>query len=211
MNKNLADITLVVDRSGSMGECKVEAEKGINAFIAEQKELPGEALFSILQFDNTSEWVFQGKPVKEVGHYKLEPRGMTALLDAVGRAIKSTGQRLEAMPEADRPGLVIIAIVTDGLENISSEFTRDNIRKMIELQTNTYNWKFTYLGANQDAFAEAGSIGIPMGGAATYTTSNSTLMYTAMGSQISTMRCMASSGKDASFEYTEEDRKNINT
>ena len=88
------------------------------------------------------------------------PRGSTALLDAVGRAINETGDRLAKTPEQDRPGLVVFVIVTDGQENSSKEFSKARIKEMIDEQQKKYNWQFTFLGANQDAFAEAGGIGI---------------------------------------------------
>ena len=66
------------------------------------------------------------------------PRGSTALLDAVGRAINETGDRLAKMAEPDRPGLVIFVIVTDGEENASREFSKATIKEMIERQQTKY-------------------------------------------------------------------------
>lgn len=209
MNKNLTDITLVVDRSGSMDQVKDEANKGIAAFIAEQKSAPGEALFSLLQFDTTPEWVYQGKPIQEVKEYRLDPRGMTALLDSIGKAINNTGNRLSAMPEDERPGLVIIAIITDGLENASQEFTKARIKEMIEHQQSKYNWQFIYLGANQDAFAEAYSIGIDSQSTAQYTMNNTEGVYFTMSSTISSARDAYASGKDAKVEFSDEDRESL--
>ena len=93
---------------------------------------------------------------------------MTALLDAVGRAINETGERLAKLDEKDRPGLVVFVVMTDGLENSSSEFTKPQIKEMIERQQRQYQWHFTFLGANQDAFAEAAAMGIDPCGAADY-------------------------------------------
>src|SRR5574340_126203 len=132
MRNDLTDVTLVIDRSGSMSACVQEAEQGINHFIEEQKH--GEGLLSLVQFDSFAEVVHRGVPIKDVPYYKLYPRGMTALLDAVGRAITDTGARLAAMPEQDRPGLVVFVIVTDGQENISHLFTKARIKEMIEHQ-----------------------------------------------------------------------------
>ena len=97
---------------------------------------------------------------------------MTALLDAVGRAINETGERLAKMNEQDRPGLVIFVIMTDGLENSSREFTKSQVKEMIEEQQSKYNWHFTFLGADQDAFAEAGGLGIAAAGAAQFSKGN---------------------------------------
>ena len=98
----------------------------------------------------------------------LVPRGSTALLDAVGRAINETGERLAKMNEEDRPGLVVFVVMTDGEENSSQEFSKDQIKQMITHQQDTYGWHFTFLGANQDAFAEAGALGIHAAGVANF-------------------------------------------
>ncbi len=134
MRSDLTDITLVVDRSGSMQEIQSDAEGGVNAFIEKQAEEPGEALLTLVQFDTEYEFVHKGVPIEKVPKYELAPRGMTALLDAVGRAINETGERLAKMPEPDRPGLVIFVIMTDGMENSSKEFTKSQIKEMIEEQ-----------------------------------------------------------------------------
>lgn len=207
MNKNLTDITIIVDRSGSMETIRTDAEGGINTFIEDQKKLPGEANFSLLQFDTISDWVHSGVPIKDVPKYTLEPRGMTALLDAVGTVINATGERLGKMPEADRPGLVIIVIVTDGHENSSQEFSRETIKKMIEHQTNAYNWKFTYLGANQDAFAEAGAIGITKDAAVNYTPNNAFALYACASQTVGAMRNGVANGEEVDFTYTAADRE----
>ena len=91
MRNDLTDLILVVDRSGSMAGCRTDAEEGVNAFIARQKDAPGECLLSLVQFDTLYEFVYRAEPIKNVGAYNLVPRGSTALLDAVGNAIAETG------------------------------------------------------------------------------------------------------------------------
>src|SRR5256885_1489485 len=113
MRNDLTDITVVMDRSGSMNSCRSDAEGGLNAFIKEQKELPGEALFTLVQFDTEYEVVHKAKPIKDVPKCILTPRGGTALLDALGRTIHQTGDRLLAFPEHQRPALVCFVIITD--------------------------------------------------------------------------------------------------
>ena len=88
------------------------------------------------------------------------PAGMTALLDAVGRTIDAVGQRLSDTPEAERPGKVIVAILTDGLENASKDYSRGKVSEMIQHQRDVYKWEFIFLAANQDAIASARSISI---------------------------------------------------
>lgn len=205
MRSDLTDITLVVDRSGSMGSIREDAEGGVNAFIEEQKRADGEAVLTLVQFDTEYEFLHRGVPINEVEPYKLAPRGMTALLDAVGRAINETGGRLAAMPEEQRPGLVIFVIVTDGLENSSSEFTRDQIREMIQHQQEKYNWQFTFLGADQDAFAEAGAMGIDSAGVASFSKSKVNEAYLATASKVKRMRKQAAEGMPVWNQFAPEE------
>jgi hypothetical protein len=88
------------------------------------------------------------------------PRGMTALLDAVGRTIDDVGARLAATPEAERPAKVIVAILTDGQENASRDYTFAKVSAMIKHQQEKYSWEFLFLAANQDAIAAAGALSI---------------------------------------------------
>ncbi len=206
MKPSITDITLVVDRSGSMEQRREDAEGGVNAFVRNQATEPGEANLTLVQFDTEYEFIHQGIPIREAPEYRLEPRGMTALLDAVGRAINETGIRLNALPEADRPGLVIFVITTDGLENSSKEFTKAQIKEMIEHQQNKYGWHFTFLGANQDAFAEAGAMGMRPGAAADYAMHKVGAAYEMTSRKISRMRSQHRSGQEVKDEFTDEER-----
>ena len=209
MRNDLTDVTLIVDRSGSMASCQKEAENGVNHFIDEQKKQAGECLFSLVQFDTEYEFIHNGVPIKDVPKYTLVPRGMTALLDAIGRAINEAGCRLAAMPEDQRPGLVVFVIVTDGQENSSHEFKRAQIKEMIERQQSTYSWQFTFLGANQDAFAEAGALGIVANAAAGYTPTNSKIAFASAASNVTQMRAARAGGQSVNCAYTDEERTSM--
>ena len=209
MRTDLTDITLVVDRSGSMSTVREDAEGGVNTFIESQAKEAGEALLTLVQFDTDYEFVHKGVPLKDLPKYQLHPRGMTALLDAVGRAINETGERLAAMNEPDRPGLVIFVVMTDGLENSSREFTKTQLKAMIEQQQRDYNWHFTFLGANQDAFSEAGGIGIGAEGAANYAVGKERAAYAATMSKVGRMRAQALAGQEVDNAFTVEERERM--
>jgi hypothetical protein len=155
-------IAVVMDRSGSMSSIQSEAEGALRTFVTEQKEQPGRATLTLARFDDRydithdMEWLGEVDPAS----IKLEPRGMTALLDAIGRTITFLGKRLSDLPEETRPGKVLFCIVTDGHENASREWTRDKVFEAIKRQTDDYQWEFLFLAATQDAIGVAHSYGI---------------------------------------------------
>ncbi|MCP9275192.1 vWA domain-containing protein [Mycolicibacterium arenosum] len=144
-------IAALLDRSGSMESIKSDSEGGFNALIADQRTEPGEARVTLAQFDTEYEVVYANRPIADVGPLVLQPRGMTALLDSVGRLITDVGAELSALPEEERPGKVIVVVVTDGMENSSTEWTVDAVKKVIKRQQDEYAWEFIFLGANMDA------------------------------------------------------------
>ena len=162
-----------------------------------------------MQFDTEYEFVQNGSPIADVGPYQLKPRGSTALLDAVGRAINETGRRLNDMDEADRPGLVVFVIVTDGQENSSCEFSLAKIREMIEHQQSVYKWQFSFLAANQDAFAEGAAMGIAHDGIAAFAPAKVRGTYQVTADKISRMKQAVREGRTVDNRYTDEERDAI--
>jgi uncharacterized protein YegL len=209
MRNDLTDLTLVLDRSGSMRECLEQAQAGLDAFVAKQQEAPGECNFTVVQFDDVYEFVCKAKPVKEVTKHVIMPRGWTALLDAVGKAIAETGERIGNMAEADRPGLVVFVILTDGKENVSKEYTKSKIKEMIQHQIEVYKWQFTFLGADQDAFAEAGAMGIPTAAVGNYQKTSGALAFAVAGDNVNRMRAATSKGLAPDNRYTDEEHKRM--
>lgn len=209
MRDDLTDITLVIDRSGSMESIRGDAEGGVNALIADQANQPGQALLTLVEFDTDYRFVHVGAPIGSVPRYQLVPRGMTALLDAVGRAINETGARLAAIPEPERPGLVIFVVMTDGHENASKEFTKDRVRAMIEDHQSTYNWQFTFLGADASAFDEARSLGLADGTAARYDKEKVGTAYRRMSDKMSRMRGQQAAQEPVVNAFTDEERDDM--
>lgn len=163
MNNNLTEIVCIIDRSGSMASITNDAIGGFNTFLAEQKKLPGEARLTLVLFDHEYLVPVDNQPldkVEELTASTYVPRGSTALMDAIGRAITTVGERLAKTEEAQRPGQVVVVILTDGFENASQEYTRTRVAEMIQHQQEKYNWRFVYLGVNVDAFKEASSLNI---------------------------------------------------
>ena len=163
MKKGLTELVMILDRSGSMQGLEKDTIGGFNSMIEKQKKEDGEAYVSVVLFDDVSEVLYD-----RVGIGKVEPmtdrqyyvRGCTALLDAVGRAIRHIGNVHKYARPEDVPEKTLFIITTDGMENASSEFSYDMGRRMIERQKERYHWEFLFLGANIDAVREAGRFGI---------------------------------------------------
>lgn len=164
MQHDLTEIAYVLDRSGSMQSLASDAIGGFNAFISSQKQVEGRASFTLVLFDHEYQVVHKNLDIQQVPDLDARtyvPRGQTALLDALGRTIDDLGTYLAAMPEAQRPGKVIVAIFTDGLENASRVYTTERLADTIKHQQEKYGWEFLFLAANQDAIASASQIAIP--------------------------------------------------
>lgn len=171
MNKSYAEIAFVLDRSGSMGSCQQAAIDGFNRFLAEQQQTEGLAKLTLVLFDDEYLVPVRSVPVQEVLPLNSDtyvPRNTTALLDAIGRTIEELGQALATLPAKDRPAQVIVAILTDGLENASTRYSWKDVAARIKHQTEAYKWTFLFLGANQDAIATAAQLHIAAGNSATY-------------------------------------------
>ena len=164
MKANFSEIVSIIDRSGSMESLRSDAVGGMNAFIETQKAVPGEANFTLIFFNHGYQVIHDAQPlhaVQPIAEADYVPQGMTALLDAVGRAIDDLGNRLAQTPEDQRPENVIIAILTDGLENSSKDYSRAKVAAMIKHQQEAYSWEFQFLGVEIDAFGEGQSLNIP--------------------------------------------------
>jgi hypothetical protein len=194
-NPNLTHIYFLLDRSGSMESIRLDTEGGFDAFIREQQQTPGECRVTLAQFDTEYEEVYRDRPVGEVPPLHLQPRGMTALLDSIGRLVGEAGARLAALPEDERPGIVIVGIMTDGHENSSRELSHPQVKAMIERQTKEYGWQFLYLGADQDAIEVGASIGVPKEHAMTYSRGRVDAMMTATSANIRAYRTARASGR----------------
>lgn len=169
--QDLTDITFVLDRSGSMASVKLPTIQSFNNFLQSQKHGDGAARMSLIQFDDRYEVNYTGRTLfwaRQLNTRSYQPRGSTALLDAIGRSIVSTGARLAAMPEHERPGTVLFVTLTDGQENASREFTLERINHLIAEHQEKYSWQFIFLGANQDAIASAARLGIGANQALTF-------------------------------------------
>jgi hypothetical protein len=170
MRKNFTDITIVLDRSGSMEAVADDTIGGFNRFLLDQKQAPGDGVFTLVQFDHEYEFVHRAAPlagVQPLTRKTFVPRGHTALLDAIGRTLNDTFERLSKTDESQLPDSVIFVILTDGHENASREFSRETVFRQIS-QRREQGWNFVFLGANQDAIESGAGLGINAGSSLSY-------------------------------------------
>ena len=209
MKENYTHITVILDRSGSMGPIREDTIGGFNTFLGARKAEPGEATFTLVQFDSRDPYeVIHGfKPIADVPPLDLEtfvPRGGTPLLDAIGRGINDLEHSIRGLAEAERPSKVIFAISTDGLENASCEFKKDQIEKMIRQRSEENDWKFVFLSAELAAVQEARSLGIAHGSSMRFRKSakGTAEAWAALSAQVGDYR----SGRKRQIGFAQEDR-----
>ena len=135
MKNKTTEIIFLLDRSGSMEGLEKDTIGGYNSFVKRQAE-EGETRITTILFDDRYEILHSSQNARDV---KLTPddyytRGSTALLDAIGRSITEANARLAATAEKNKPGKVIMVITTDGLENASTDYSYNQIQKMIKTQ-----------------------------------------------------------------------------
>lgn len=198
MKNNDTDITIVLDRSGSMESIRTDTIGGFNRFLADQQAIPGNCKITLNQFDDQFDTVIDAKPIAQAEPLTAKtfvPRGSTALLDAIGRSMAATGRRLAKDPV----GKVVFLIITDGQENSSREFTHGQIKAQIEHQQKKYSWEFVYIGANQDAFAVGTAMGMNAGSVITYNcgTGSMRTVYATMSTNMADLRSLKK--QDMSF------------
>jgi len=165
MKTDYTHIMVILDRSGSMASIRDDTVGGFNTFVKDQKAEPGTATLTFVQFDSLEpfEVVHRFKALQEfpdLGYDDYSPRGSTPLLDALGMGINQLEADIVGLKEEDRPSRVVVAIVTDGQENASLEFKKDQIETMIKAKTEKDAWEFAFLSADLAAIKDAGDLGI---------------------------------------------------
>jgi uncharacterized protein YegL len=192
------EVIVLLDRSGSMSSIKKDMEGGYNSFVATQRAVPGTCAVTLVQFDSHGiDTVYESTPVADVPNLTLDPRGSTPLLDAFGQTLTRSIAR-------GITGRVLFLVITDGQENASTEFKKEQIKALVEQQTKA-GWAFSFLGANVDAFSEASALGITNSATSNFSADSKGVeaSFVAMSNSLRAYR----GGND--YELTDEQRKNM--
>ena len=216
-DNNKTAIGIVLDKSGSMSMIRDDTIGGFNTFLQTQKESDGEATISMIQFSNGTSVTYDMadiNTVEELSRATFRPTGGTALLDGMGEMIDTLGDRLADMPEDERPGSVIIAVMTDGEENSSREFTRDQIFEKIQHQKDVYNWEFIFLGTGQDAIQAGRDYGFDLTKSVNFSSNKMSQTMTSLGTKMSNYRSarrrgMSVADVSADLGYSQNDRDEV--
>lgn len=158
MDKKKVHVFFLLDQTGSMDSVREETISGFNEYINVLREdkdarykitlILFNSYGTVVAADSTG--VSKLSPLTE----KLySPRGMTPLYDA----IIDTISRAEKSVSKDR--MVIVTVMTDGLENASVRGTREAVAEAVASKE-LVGWKFVFLGSGFDAYAAGQSIGV---------------------------------------------------
>lgn len=198
------DVTFILDRSGSMWNQAQEAIGGFNSFLKDQKEIKGPCHLSVILFDHEYQEYYSGelKKCDELDHNTYVPRGTTALLDAVGRAIRQADKRKATQR--------IVAVLTDGLENASQEFKVQDIKRLLEKRQGK-GWEFLFLGAGLDNWDSETDVlvqSVPASNVYASSIVGTKGMSASLSNYTASTRSTGSAPRDTSWQVDEDESSN---
>ena len=204
MKKNLTELVFILDMSGSMEHLTDDTIGGFNSVLKEHAEKEGEVLVTTYVFNNDSKMLHDRLPIREVpamtaSDYRAG--GCTALLDALGEAIRHIVSIHRYAREEDIPEHTVFVITTDGMENASHRFTSDQVKEMVTHEQEKYGWEFVFLAANIDAVESAERYGIRRGRAVNYMadSAGTEVLYRTVNQAVEAVRAGSSLEENSSW------------
>lgn len=212
MKEKMTELVFILDRSGSMYSLTADTIGGFNSLIEKQRGEEGECVVSTVLFNSKCKVLHDRVPLEKIplmtgADYRTS--GNTALIDAIGGAIRHIGNVHKYARKEDVPQNTLFVIITDGMENASHIYTSDNVKKMIERQKEKYGWEFLFIGANIDAVETAKSFGISRDRATNYISDakGTDVTYGAVSAAVSMMRCCSEIDADWSEDISKDYQK----
>ena len=212
MKNNITELVFILDRSGSMAGLESDTIGGFNSMIEKQKKQEGECYVSTVLFDNVSEVLHDRvklSDIPEMTDRDYTVRGCTALIDAIGDAIRHIGNIHKYASSDDVPEHTMFVITTDGYENASHKYEGGQVKKMIERQKEKYGWEFLFIGANIDAVETAARYGIDRDRAVNYNADaeGTKILYESVSKAVGSFRASAPLGSNWSDEIDKDHKK----
>ncbi|CAL6028233.1 von_Willebrand factor type A domain-containing protein [Hexamita inflata] len=209
MREDLIEVVAILDMSGSMQGIANDTIGGFNAYVSELSKQEQEVRITLLTFNTQNQLIWQHKNVKTCGaidNQIYSPNGGTALVDALGTAIQNMQMHISVTNEGEKPGKVSFFVSTDGEENSSRQFSKEQVQKMVTKATEDEKWEFIFAGANIDAFAAGQALGFQAKNIANIENDGigQRAMYQAMACQQS---CQAPMACNAQQIYNENSKK----
>jgi len=194
MKNNTTELVFILDRSGSMSGLESDTIGGFNAMLEKQKKLDEKCYVSTVLFASESEVIHDRvtlENVKPMTSKDYDVGGCTALLDAIGGAIKHIGNIHKYARPEDVPEHTMFVITTDGMENASHRYDSKTVKEMINRQTEKYGWEFIFVAANIDAVETAKNFGIKEDRAVNYhaDSQGTACLYENVSDVVCSMRC----------------------
>ena len=192
----LTELVFILDRSGSMSGLEGDTIGGFNALIEKQKKEPGKCYVTTVLFDSVCETLHDRVELQQIRPMTARDYsvgGCTALLDALGGAIRHIADIHRYARAEDVPAHTTFVIMTDGLENASRRFDSATVKRMIRHEKEKYGWEFLFLAANIDAVETAGHMGIDADRAVNYhaDAQGTRMAYQAVCQAVKAQRCGA--------------------
>ena len=209
---NITELVFILDRSGSMAGLESDTIGGFNAMIEKQKKQDGVCWVSTVLFSNESRVIHDRvklETVRPMTEDDYTVGGCTALIDAIGDAIRHIGNVHKYARPEDVPAHTVFVITTDGMENASRKYSAQEVRQKIERMKEEKGWEFLFIGANIDAVQTAGRFGINADRAVNYKADKrgTHVLYECVSTAVGNIRANAPMKADWS-EAIAEDYKN---
>ena len=212
IENNITELVFILDRSGSMAGLEDDTIGGFNAMIEKQKKQTGTCYVSTVLFANESLVIHDRATLDRIAPMTDRDYvvgGCTALLDAIGDAIRHIGNVHKYARAEDVPAHTMFVITTDGMENASRRYGADEVRKLIRRQEEEFGWEFLFVGANIDAVQTAKHFGIRADRAVNYNADRrgTQVVYETLGETVRCFRAEAAMPKNWSANIDADYRK----
>ena len=196
MKNNITELVFILDRSGSMSGLERDTIGGFNSMIEKQRAQDGECYVSTVLFDDESKVLHDRirlADVPQMTYKDYSVGGSTALIDAIGDAIRHIKSIHKYARPEDVPEHTMFVITTDGEENSSHRYSSNKVKEMIEQQKEKYAWEFLFMGANIDAVETAARYGISEDRAVNYNADSkgTEIVYDALSDAVCCFRASA--------------------